>query len=75
MQFRLHGERHSESQTLTRVDHTSISFSREDLVALARLIQAGEVLLRDEQRPAVVARIKVAMTRLGISQRSGLRNR
>ncbi len=72
MQFRLNGERQAESRTLTRVDRTSISFSSEDLEALARLIQAGEVLLRDEQRPPVIARIKAAMTRLGISQPSGL---
>ena len=72
MQFRLNGERRGVARTFTRVDRTSISFSSEDLLALARLIQAGEVLLRDEQRPPVVARIKAAMTRLGISQPSGL---
>ncbi len=72
MQFRLNGERQTEARTLTRVDRTSISFSSEDLEALARLIQAGEVLLRDEQRPPVITQINAAMTRLGISQPSGL---
>ncbi len=72
MQFRLNGERQAESRTLTRVDRTSISFSSEDLEALARLIQAGEVLLRDEQRPPVITQINAAMTRLGISQPSRL---
>jgi hypothetical protein len=72
MQFRLNGERQTEARTLTRVDRTSISFSSEDLEALARLIQAGEVLLRDEQRPPVITQINAAMTRLGISQPSRL---
>lgn len=67
MKFRLKGER-----TLRVVDRTSVSFSREDLEALARLIQAGQAVVRDEQRPAVVARIKAAMTRLKMSVPYGL---
>jgi hypothetical protein len=67
MPFRLKGER-----TLIMAERTSISFSREDLVALARLIQAGQVLLRDEPRPAVIARLKAAMTRMHVPVLEGL---
>jgi len=67
MQFRL-----KEERKLTIVERTSVSFSREDLAALARLIQAGQAVLRDEQRPAVVRRVKAAMTRLNVSVPYGL---
>jgi hypothetical protein len=67
MQFRF-----NSSRTMKVVDRTAISFSRDDLVALARLVQAGQVLLADEQRPAVVARLKAAMTRLGVPIPRGL---
>ena len=67
MPFRLKGER-----TLIMTDRTSISFSRDDLVALAKHVQAGRVLLRDEPRPAVIARLKAAMTRLKIPVPDGL---
>jgi len=67
MKFRFNGERR-----LTVVERTSVSFSGEDLAALARLIQAGQILLRDEPRPAVLARVKAAMTRLKVSVPHGL---
>jgi len=67
MQFRLNGAR-----KLTVVERTSVSFSREDLEALARLIQAGQAVLRDEQRPVVVTRLKAAMTRLNVPVPYGL---
>jgi|GEM_PF-6734866 len=67
MKFRLKGER-----TLRVVDRASVSFSRDDLEALARLIQAGQAVLRDEQRPAVVTRVKAAMTRLKMPVPYGL---
>lgn len=53
-----------EKHALRVADRTSISFSRADLEALARLVQAGQAVLRDERRPAVVGRLKAAMTRL-----------
>lgn len=67
MQFRLRN-----SQPTKVVKRTSVSFSREDLMALARLVQAGQVLLADEPRPPVVARLKAAMTRLGLPVLKGL---
>lgn len=72
MQFRLNRSRDSNIQSLKRVERTSISFSEEDLLALARLIQAGQVMLQAEERAAVVGRIKAAMTRLGIAIPYGL---
>ena len=67
MQFRLRN-----SQPIKVTDRTSISLSREDLTALARLVQAGQLLLADEPRPAIIARLKAAMTRLRIRIPSGL---
>ena len=67
MQFRLSRSRDGGSQSLKRVKRTSISFTEEDLVALARLIQAGQVVLQDTHRPPVVGRIKAAVTRLGVA--------
>ncbi len=72
MQFRLKRSHDSNPQSLKRVERTSISFTEEDLVALARLVQAGQVILQDTERPPVVARIKAAMTRLGITIPYGL---
>ena len=72
MQFRLSRSRDGAPQSLTRVERTSISFTDEDLMALARLIQAGQVILQDEQRPSVIGRIKAAMTRLGVAIPYGL---
>lgn len=72
MQFRLKDRRGSELRTLTRVERTSISFTGDDLMDLARLIHAGQVLLGDAPRPSVVARIKVVMTRLGPPTPHGL---
>lgn len=72
MQFRLNRSRDGNSQSLERVERTSISFSEEDLVTLARLIQAGQVMLQAEERPPVVGRIKAAMTRLGVTIPYGL---
>ena len=67
MPFRFKGER-----TLIVAERTAISFSRDDLTALAKLIQAGRVLLHDEPRPAVIARLKAAMTRLHVPVPPGL---
>lgn len=67
MPFRLKGER-----TLIMTERTSISLSRDDLAALAKLVQAGRVLLQDEPRPAVIARLKAAMTRLHVPIPEGL---
>lgn len=67
MQFRF-----SNNRTMKVVQRTAVSFSRDDLVALARLVQAGQVLLAEEQRPPVIARLKAAMTRLGVPVPHGL---
>ncbi len=67
MPFRLKGER-----TLIVTERTSISLTRDDLAALAKLVQAGRVLLHNEPRPAVIARLKAAMTRLHVPVPDGL---
>lgn len=67
MQFQFKGAR-----TLKIVERTSISLSREDLTALAKLIQAGQILVQTEERPPVIARLKAAMTRLGMPMPHGL---
>ena len=72
MHFRLSRSGDGKTQSLTRVERTSISFTEEDLAALARLIQAGQVILQDTERPPVIGRIKAAMTRLGVAIPYGL---
>lgn len=74
MPFQFKPGRPDTPRQLTRVvrERTSISFSAADLAALARLIQAGQVLLPEEQRPAVVTRLKAAMTRMGVLIPPGL---
>lgn len=67
MQFQFKGAR-----TLKIVERTSISLSRDDLAALAKLVQAGQVLIQTEERPPVIARLKAAMTRLGMPVPHGL---
>ena len=67
MQFRLRN-----NHPIKVVERTSLSFSREDLATLARLVQAGQVLLTDEPRSSVIARMKAAMTRLGLQIPNGL---
>lgn len=58
------------SQPKRRPRATSVTFSAEDLTALAGLLAAGQVML---QRSApVVSRLKAAMTRLGVTVPKGL---
>ena len=52
--------------------HTSVSFSADELAALGRLLAAGQVILQPQQRLPIIARLKAAMTRLGVSVPSGL---
>lgn len=49
---------------------TAISFAEEDLAALGRLVSVGQSIL--QTRYPVVARLKAAMTRLGMSPPKGL---
>jgi len=49
---------------------TAISFSAEDLAALGTLLATGQAVL--QERPPVVARLKAAMTRLGVPRPTGL---
>ena len=49
---------------------TTISFGADDLVQLARLVAAGQVLL--QSRPAVVSRLKAALTRMRLPVPQGL---
>ena len=61
----LNGSRDRKLLVPTSPQRTSISFTEKDLVAIARLIQAGQVMPQAEKRPPMVARIKAAMTRPG----------
>lgn len=49
---------------------TSITFTGEDLTALSRYVEAGVVLLQTSH--PVIAKIKAALTRLGLSKPKGL---
>jgi hypothetical protein len=49
---------------------TSITLSAEDLSALARLLSVGQAMM--QMRFPVVARLKAAMTRLGVPVPPGL---
>ena len=52
---------------------TSVSFSAKDLTALGRLLVTGQVVLHAQGPfPPVVARLKAAMTRLGVPVPRGL---
>ena len=54
------------------VRRTSISFSAEDLAALGHLVAAGQVMLQAHRRVPVIARLKAALTRLGVPIPAGL---
>lgn len=51
---------------------TSISFSADDLAQLGPLVAAGVVLTQPKVKPAVLARLKAAMTRLGVTVPRGV---
>ena len=51
---------------------TSLSFTGADLTDLAMLVGAGQVLLQTRRTPPVVARLKAALTRLGLPHPKGL---
>ena len=51
-------------QPVRKRQRTAVSFSAEDLSALAPLLAVGQAVLK--QRPVVVARLKAAMTRMGV---------
>lgn len=52
-------------QEWAKRDKSGVTLSRSDLEYLAQVIAAGRVLLRDAR--AVPAKLKAAMTRLGIA--------
>lgn len=60
------GKRHAPKQKLG----TTLTFSAEELMGLARYIAAGMILLQTKH--SVVARIKGALTRLGLQSPKGL---
>jgi len=49
---------------------TAVSFSAADLAALGRLLATGRAVL--QETPPAVARLKAAMTRLGVPVTKGL---
>jgi hypothetical protein len=51
---------------------TSVSFTADELAALGQLLAAGQVVLQPERRLPVIARLKAAMTRLGVPVPKGL---
>jgi hypothetical protein len=56
--------------TSARKRHTAITLNAEDLASLGRLVGAGQVLLQTSA--PVVAKVKAAMTRVGVSVPKGL---
>jgi len=50
---------------------TTLTFTKEELAVLARLMAAGRVMLRLEH--PVISKIKAAMTRVGVPAEPGLR--
>jgi hypothetical protein len=65
MKLRLHSPKAEQTKRTT-----AISFTAEDLTSLAQLVAAGQVML--QTRCPAVARLKAAMTRLGVSIPKGL---
>jgi hypothetical protein len=53
-----------------RKGHTAITLNAEDLANLGRLVSAGQVLLQTSA--PVVAKVKAAMTRVGVAVPKGL---
>ena len=51
---------------------TSVSFTADELATLGQLLAAGRVMLQLEHRLPVLARIKAAMTRIGVLVPKGL---
>lgn len=51
---------------------TSVSLNERDLAVLGRLVAAGQVILESTKAEPVVARLKAAMTRLGVQTPKGL---
>jgi hypothetical protein len=49
---------------------TALSFAADDLAALGKLVATGQAVL--QEKPPVVARLKAAMTRLGVPLPKGL---
>ena len=62
--------RKTKTTSASRRRATTVTFTAEDLAVLGRLISAGQVLL--QATPPVVARLKAAMTRLGVPIPVGL---
>jgi hypothetical protein len=54
-----------KSVTLAKAVRTAVSFTAEDLEDIARILAAGQALLRTSA--PVVSRLKAAMTKLGVS--------
>jgi hypothetical protein len=51
---------------------TSVSFTADELAAIGQLLAARQVILQPERRLPVIARLKAAMTRLGVPVPKGL---
>lgn len=51
---------------------TSLSITADELAGRGQLLAAGQVVLQPKQRPLVIARLKAAMTRLGVAVPTGL---
>ena len=56
--------------TPQRARRTAVLFSASELTELGQLLAVGQAVL--QQQPAVLARLKAAMTRLGVRPPKGL---
>jgi hypothetical protein len=63
MQFRM--KRVPKQATAVTPKRTAVSFTAKDLDELARVVAAGQALLR--QSFPVVSRLKAAMTKMGVA--------
>jgi hypothetical protein len=68
--FRRTKNKEEKVVTPARKGHTAITLNAEDLASLGRLVGAGQVLLQTSS--PVVAKVKAAMTRVGVSVPRGL---
>ena len=65
MKFKLPQKGRPKRTPLAQAARTAVTFTANDLDELARILAAGQALLR--QSAPIVSRLKAAMTKLGVS--------
>ena len=69
MQFRKKSKKLAKTKDSQR---TAITFTAAELAQLGSLLAAGYVVLQPQERLPILARLKAAMTRLGVAIPRGL---